>query len=274
MSLKSYKPVTPGQRGTVLVDRTSLWKGRAIKSLTQRFARTGGRNAAGRLTAYHRGGGHRRLYRAVDFKRKRFDDVATVERFEYDPGRTAFIALVRYVDETLSYILAPTGLSVGDQVVAASTADMRPGNALPLSAIPQGTFVHNVELKPGKGGQIARAAGASVRVLGRDEGYTLLKMTSGEVRRVPEACWATIGVLANSDHKNISLGKAGRNRWRGWRPHVRGVAMNPIDHPHGGGEGKTSGGRHPVSPWGVKTKGKRTRNNARTDRFIVQRRKK
>lgn len=273
MSLKSYRPITPGQRGTVLVDRSALWKGRPERSLTESLSRSGGRNARGRVTAYHRGGGHKRLYRNIDFKRTIRGAPGRVERFEYDPNRTAHLALLRYEDGQVKYILAPAKLSVGDKVVASEKADIVPGNALPLYAMPQGTFVHNVEMKPGKGGQLARSAGASVRVMGRDEGYVLLRLASGEVRRVLENCWATVGVVSNADHKNISLGKAGRNRWRGRRPHVRGVAMNPIDHPHGGGEGKTSGGRHPVSPWGVQTKGKRTRSNARTNQFIVKRRK-
>ena len=273
MSLKAYRPITPGQRGTVLVDRSALWKGRPVKTLVESLSRSGGRNAQGRITAYQRGGGHKRLYRSVDFKRSVRDDTGRVERFEYDPNRTAHLALVRYDDGRLLYILAPQKLSIGDSVLASEKADIVPGNALPLCKIPQGTYVHNVEMKPEKGGQLARSAGSSVRVMGRDEGYVLLRLSSGEVRRVPEKCWATVGVVSNADHKNISLGKAGRNRWRGWRPHVRGVAMNPIDHPHGGGEGKTSGGRHPVSPWGVQTKGKGTRCNARTDRFIVKRRK-
>jgi large subunit ribosomal protein L2 len=273
VSLKAYRPTTPGQRGTVLVDRSLLWRGRSIKTLTTRMAKTGGRNAVGRLTAYHRGGGHRKLYRSIDFKRMHRDVEGRVERVEYDPNRTTFIALVRYPDDVLSYILAPAKLGVGGAVVASEKADILPGNALPLRAIPPGTFVHNVEMKPGKGGQMARAAGAFARIMGRDEGYILLRLSSGEMRRVPEDCWASVGVLSNADHKNISLGKAGRNRWRGRRPCVRGVAMNPIDHPHGGGEGKTSGGRHPVSPWGLPAKGKRTRKNKRTDRLIVKRRK-
>ena len=273
MSLKTYRPITPGQRGTVLVDRSALWKGRPERSLTESLSRSGGRNSRGRVTAYQRGGGHKRLYRNIDFKRSVRGVPGRVERFEYDPNRTAHLALLRYEGGQVRYILAPAKLSVGDQVIASEKADIMPGNALPLHAMPQGTFVHNVEMKPGKGGQLARSAGSSVRVMGRDEGYVLLRLSSGEVRRILENCWATVGVVSNADHKNISLGKAGRNRWRGRRPHVRGVAMNPIDHPHGGGEGKTSGGRHPVSPWGLQTKGKRTRCNARTDQFIVKRRK-
>jgi len=272
MSLKFYKSITPGQRGTVLVDRSGLWKGRPLRSLTEGVRKTGGRAASGRVTAYQRGGGHKRRYRVIDFKRQKRDMAGIVERLEYDPNRTAFIALIRYEDGTYSYILAPQKLSLGDRVMASEKADIKPGNALPLHQIPQGTFLHNVEMKPLKGGQIARAAGASVRLLGLDEGYALLQMTSGEVRKIPEVCWATIGVLSNPDRKNESLGKAGRSRWRGIRPNVRGVAMNPIDHPHGGGEGRTSGGRHPVSPWGVPTKGKRTRTTKRTGFLIVKRR--
>ncbi|MEH0002152.1 MAG: 50S ribosomal protein L2 [Holosporaceae bacterium] len=272
MSLRVYKPVTPGQRGTVLIDRSKLWKKGPLRSLTQGMAKKGGRCATGRLTAYHRGGGHKKRYRLIDFKRQKYDVAGRVERFEYDPNRSAFIALVAYEDGEKAYILAPQKLEVGDTIVASEKADIKPGNALPLYAIPQGTFLHNVEMKIKKGGQIARAAGTSVRLLGRDGGYALLSMTSGEVRRISEQCWATVGVLSNPDRKNESLGKAGRNRWRGRRPHVRGVAMNPIDHPHGGGEGKTSGGRHPVSPWGQPTKGKRTRSNKRTDWWIVKRR--
>lgn len=272
MSLKSYNPVTPGLRGLVLVDRSNLWKGKPEKTLTEGLSRTGGRNMHGRLTAYQRGGGHKRSYRVVDFKRRNFGMVGTVERLEYDPNRTTFIALVVYENGEKSYILAPQNLSPGDKVVASERVDVRPGNAGLLKNIPVGTAVHNVELKIMKGGQLARSAGASAQVLGRDAGYVLLRLTSGEVRRVHGDCMASIGVLSNADHKNENLGKAGRNRWKGNRPHVRGVAMNPIDHPHGGGEGKTSGGRHPVTPWGIATKGKRTRKNKRTSHFIVKRR--
>jgi large subunit ribosomal protein L2 len=272
MGLKTYNPVTPSQRGLVLVDRSHLWKGKPEKALTVGLSRTGGRNVHGHLTAYHRGGGHKRSYRLVDFKRRNFDAIGTIERLEYDPNRTSFIALVAYENGEKSYILAPQKLSPGDKVVAGERVDVRPGNACFLKNIPVGTSVHNIELKVAKGGQLARSAGASAQVMGRDAGYVLLRLTSGEVRRVHGECMATIGVVSNSDHKNENLAKAGRNRWKGKRPHVRGVAMNPIDHPHGGGEGKTSGGRHPVTPWGISTKGKRTRKNKRTSVFIVKRR--
>jgi large subunit ribosomal protein L2 len=273
MALKSYKPITPGQRGLVLVDRSDLHKGDPIKSLTEGLHKHGGRNNTGRITQRRRGGGAKRRYRVVDFKRLKHDVSATVERLEYDPNRTAFIALIKYDDGELSYILAPQRLKVGDKVVAGSKVDVRPGNAMPLSSIPVGTIVHNVELKPGKGGQIARSAGTYVQVVGKDGSYVMLRMASGEQRMVRAECMATIGAVSNPDHQNISLGKAGRSRWLGRRPVVRGVAMNPVDHPHGGGEGRTSGGRHPVTPWGKPTKGKRTRNNKATDKFIVRRRK-
>ena len=272
MSLKSYNPTTPGQRGLVLVDRSHLWKGKPEKSFTVGLSRTGGRNVHGHLTSYQRGGGHKRSYRLVDFKRLKGGVSAVVERLEYDPNRTTFIALIRYDDGELSYILAPEKLSPGDRVESGDAVDVKPGNSMLLRHIPVGTHVHNVELKIGKGGQIARAAGTSAQILGRDIGYVLIRLSSGEVRRIRGECRATVGVLSNADHKNENLGKAGRNRWKGWRPHVRGVAMNPIDHPMGGGEGRTSGGRHPVSPWGKPTKGKRTRNNKRTAKFIVKRR--
>ena len=272
MGLKTYNPVTPSQRGLVLVDRSHLWKGKPEKALTVGLSRTGGRNVHGHLTAYHRGGGHKRSYRLVDFKRRNFDAIGTIERLEYDPNRTSFIALVAYENGEKSYILAPQKLSPGDKVVAGERVDVRPGNACFLKNIPVGTSVHNIELKVSKGGQLARSAGASAQVMGRDAGYVLLRLTSGEVRRINGDCMASIGVVSNADHKNENLAKAGRNRWKGKRPHVRGVAMNPIDHPHGGGEGKTSGGRHPVTPWGIATKGKRTRKNKRTSAFIVKRR--
>lgn len=272
MSLRAFKPTTPGVRGTVLVDRSGLWKGGPLKSLVRGVAKTGGRCAKGRVTAGNKGGGHRRRLRQVDFLRLRRDEPCTVQRLEYDPGRTAFLALVSYEDGQLSYILAPEGVKAGDMLVASESAEIVPGNALPLSVIPQGVFVHNVELKPRAGGKLVRSAGSSARLMGVDAGYAMLLMPSGEVRRVPSACWATVGSLSNPDKKNEVLGKAGRSRLRGRRPHVRGVAMNPIDHPHGGGEGRTSGGRHPVSPWGQSAKGKRTRRNRRTDKFLVKRR--
>ena len=271
MALKSFKPVTPGQRQLVIVDRSGLWKGEPVKALTHGLTKTGGRNNHGRMTARHKGGGHKRLYRMVDFKRRKFDVPATVERLEYDPNRSAFIALIRYQDGELSYILAPQRLGPGDTVVSGRHVDVKPGNAMPLASMPVGTIVHNVELKPGKGGQIARSAGAFVQIVGRgDAGYTILRLNSGEQRLVHGSCMASVGAVSNPDHANINIGKAGRNRWLGWRPHVRGVAMNPIDHPHGGGEGRTSGGRHPVTPWGKPTKGKKTRRNKATTKFIVR----
>jgi large subunit ribosomal protein L2 len=270
MALKTYKPTTPSQRQLVLVDRSELYKGKPVKGLTEGKHSTGGRNNYGRITVRWRGGGHKRAYRLVDFKRTKLDMPAVVERLEYDPNRTAFIALIRYQDGELSYILAPQRLAVGDSVVAAKQADVKPGNAMPLAAMPVGTIVHNVEMKPGRGGQIARSAGAYAQYVGRDAGNAILRLKSGEQRLVHQNCMATVGAVSNPDHANISIGKAGRNRWLGKKPSVRGVAMNPVDHPHGGGEGRTSGGRHPVTPWGKPTKGKKTRNNKRTDKFIVR----
>ena len=272
MALKSYNPVTPSTRQLVLVDRSELWKGKPVKGLTEGKRKTGGRNNNGRITAWRKSGGHKQRYRVIDFKRRKFDAPATVERLEYDPNRTAFIALVKYADGEQVYILAPQRLKVGDQVVAGEKADIKPGNALLLKNIPVGTIVHNVELKPGKGGQLARSAGTYVQLVGRDSGFALIRLASGETRKVAAECMATIGAVSNPDQQNISIGKAGRNRWLGVKPSVRGVAMNPIDHPHGGGEGRTSGGRHPVTPWGKGTKGTKTRNNKRTDQFIVRRR--
>ena len=272
MGLKQYRPTTPGQRGLVLIDRAGLWKGKPEKSLTEGLNRPGGRNNLGRVTARHRGGGHKRRYRVVDFKRLKAGVPAVVERLEFDPNRTAFIALIRYEDGELAYILAPQRLAVGDSVMAGPAADIKPGNALPLQNIPVGTIIHNVEMKCGKGGQIARSAGTYAQLIGKDQGYAQLRLSSGELRMVRAECMATIGAVSNPDQQNVKIGKAGRTRWLGWRPTVRGVAMNPIDHPHGGGEGKTSGGRHPVTPWGKPTKGKRTRNNKRTDHLIMRRR--
>jgi len=273
MALKSYKPTTPGQRQLVIVDRSELHKGDPVKTLTEGLRQKGGRNNYGRITVRWRGGGHKRRYRMVDFKRRKFDVSATVERLEYDPNRTAFIALIRYDDGELSYILAPQRLQPGDKVVSGERADIKPGNAMMLRNIPVGTIVHNVELKPGRGGQFARAAGSYVQLVGRDAGLALLRMSSGEVRMVRTDCMATIGAVSNPDQQNISIGKAGRNRWKGRRPSVRGVAMNPVDHPHGGGEGRTSGGRHPVTPWGKSTKGRKTRRNKKTDGMILRRRR-
>jgi large subunit ribosomal protein L2 len=270
MALKTFKPTTPGQRQLVLVDRSDLYKGKPVKALTEGLTKSGGRNNHGRVTVRFRGGGHKRTYRLVDFKRRKLDMPAKVERLEYDPNRSAFIALVTYSDGEQSYILAPQRLAVGDEVVAGAQVDVKPGNAMPLSAMPVGTIVHNIELKPGKGGQIARSAGTYAQLVGRDQGYAVLRLNSGEQRRVLGTCFATVGAVSNPDHANISLGKAGRTRWLGWRPHNRGVTMNPVDHPHGGGEGRTSGGRHPVTPWGKPTKGKKTRRNKATDKFIVR----
>ncbi|MAR87905.1 MAG: 50S ribosomal protein L2 [Rhodospirillaceae bacterium] len=274
MALKHYNPTTPSQRQLVTVDRSELWKGKPVKKLTRGLTKSGGRNNKGRITMWHRGGGHKRTYRIVDFKRRKLDVEGIVQRLEYDPNRTAFIALIEYDDGEQAYIIAPQRLGVGDKILAAQRADIKPGNAMPISSIPVGTIIHNVELKPGKGGQLARSAGAYVQLVGRESGYALLRLTSGEVRRVRAECMASIGAVSNPDQKNTNLGKAGRKRWLGRRPVVRGVVMNPIDHPHGGGEGRTSGGRHPVTPWGVPTKGKRTRNNKKTDRLIVRRRRK
>ena len=272
MALKKSNPITPGTRQLVQVDRSALYKGKPVKTLTEGLTKKGGRNNTGRITARRIGGGHKRRYRLVDFRRRKFDVPGTVERLEYDPNRTAFIALIRYEDDELAYILAPQRLGVGDQVVAGDRVDVKPGNAMPLRNMPVGTIVHNVELKPGKGGQLARSAGAYAQLVGRDMAYAQLKLTSGELRLVRGECMATVGAVSNQDQANIKLGKAGRKRWLGKRPAVRGVAMNPIDHPHGGGEGRTSGGRHPVTPWGKPTKGRKTRNNKATDRYIVRRR--
>lgn len=270
MALKTYNPTTPSQRQLVTVSREGLHKGKPVKTLTEGLTGSGGRNNNGRVTARRRGGGHKRTYRIVDFKRAKLDVEGTIERLEYDPNRSAFIALVNYADGEQAYILAPQRVGPGDKIVAAQRADVRPGNAMPLQAMPVGTIVHNIEMKPGKGGQIARAAGAYAQYVGRDQGYAILKLNSGEQRLVHQSCMATVGAVSNPDHSNINIGKAGRNRWLGKRPSVRGVAMNPIDHPHGGGEGRTSGGRHPVTPWGKPTKGKKTRSNKQTDKFIAR----
>ena len=269
MALKNFNPTTPGQRHLILVDRSELWKGKPVKALTEGLRQKGGRNNAGRITVRWRGGGHKRRYRLVDFKRRKDDAPAVVERLEYDPNRTAFIALIRYADGEQSYILAPQRLRPGDTVVSGDRVDVKPGNAMPLRNMPLGTIVHNVEMKAGKGGQIARSAGTYVQLVGRDQGYALIRLSSGELRMVRSECRATIGAVSNPDQQNIVIGKAGRNRWLGRRPSVRGVAMNPIDHPHGGGEGRTSGGRHPVTPWGFPTKGKKTRRNKSTNKFII-----
>ena len=274
MALKTYKPTTPAQRQLVLVDRSGLYKGKPLKALTEGKISTGGRNNLGRITTRFRGGGHKKAYRTVDFKRTKHDSPATVERIEYDPNRTAFIALIKYRDGEQAYILAPQRLAAGDTIVAGEYVDVKPGNAMPAGNIPIGTIVHNIEIKIGKGGQLARSAGTYVQLVGKDAGYAQLKLNSGEVRLVPAVCLATVGAVSNPDNQNTVVGKAGRTRWLGRRPVVRGVAMNPVDHPHGGGEGKTSGGRHPVTPWGQPTRGFKTRNNKRTNKFIVTRKSK
>ena len=273
MALKHFNPVTASLRGTVLIDRSELWKGKPVKGLTEGKHSTGGRNNHGRITSRFRGGGHKQAYRIVDFKRRKYDVAATVERLEYDPNRTAFIALIKYADGELSYILAPQRLKVGDPVISGARVDIKPGNAMPLAAIPVGTIIHNIELKVGAGGKMARSAGTFAQLVGKDQGYAQIKLTSGELRVVRAECMATIGAVSNADHQNQQIGKAGRSRWLGRKPHNRGVVMNPVDHPHGGGEGRTSGGRHPVTPWGVPTKGYKTRSNKRTDDFIIRRAK-
>ena len=270
MALKQFNPTSPGRRQLVLVDKSDLHKGRPEKSLVEGLTKSGGRGGNGRIAVRFRGGGAKRLYRKVDFKRRKFDVPATVERLEYDPNRSAFIALIKYEDGELSYILAPQRLKVGDMVIAAEKADVKPGNAMPLRGMPIGTIIHNVEMKPMKGGQIARSAGGYAQLVGRDAGYAQIRLNSGELRMVMDTCIATVGAVSNPDHMNENLGKAGRSRHKGRRPHVRGVAMNPIDHPHGGGEGRTSGGRHPVTPWGKPTKGRKTRKNKATDKFIIR----
>ena len=269
MALKSYNPVTPGQRQLVLVDRSGLHTGAPVKALTEGANSSGGRNNGGGITSRYRGGGHKKAYRKIDFRRRRFDAPAKVERLEYDPNRTGFIALIKYEDGELAYILAPQRLAAGDTVVAGEYVDVKPGNAMPLANIPVGTIIHNIELKVGKGGQIARSAGTYAQIVGRDGAYVILRLNSGEQRLAHGRCIATVGAVSNPDNMNISIGKAGRTRWMGRMPHNRGVTMNPIDHPHGGGEGRTSGGRHPVTPWGFPTKGKKTRTNKRTTKFII-----
>ncbi|GAN70272.1 50S ribosomal protein L2 [Acetobacter syzygii] len=273
MALKHFNPVTPSLRGTVLIDRADLWKGKPVKQLTEGKNKSGGRNNNGRITSRFRGGGHKQSYRYVDFKRRKFDVLGTVERLEYDPNRTAFIALVKYEDGELAYILAPQRLKVGDNVIAGARVDIKPGNAMPLASIPVGTIIHNIELKQGAGGKLARSAGTYAQLVGKDSGYAQIKLQSGELRVVRGECMATVGAVSNPDNMNQHMGKAGRSRWLGRRPHNRGVVMNPVDHPHGGGEGRTSGGRHPVTPWGKPTKGYKTRVNKRTDGLIIRRRK-
>jgi len=270
MALKKFKPTTPSRRQLVLVDRSELWSGDPVKSLTEGLNSKAGRNNTGRITVRRRGGGAKKTYRRVDFKRRKFDIEAKVERLEYDPNRTAFIALVKYLDGEQAYILAPQRLKAGDKVIAGEKVDIKPGNAMPLKAMPVGTIIHNVELKPGKGGQIARSAGTYAQLVGRDGAHAQVRMQSGEVRLVLGDCMATVGAVSNPDNMNQNIGKAGRNRHKGKRPSVRGVVMNPVDHPHGGGEGRTSGGRHPVTPWGKPTKGAKTRSNKQTDKMILR----
>ena len=267
MALRTYNPVTPSLRGTVLVDKTGLWKGKPVKALTKGSSSTGGRNAQGRTTSRFRGGGHKQAYRQIDFKRRKWDATGTVERIEYDPNRSAHIALVKYEDGELAYILAPQRLGVGDQVIAGERVDVKPGNAMPLSSMPIGTIIYNVEMRAGRGGQIARSAGTFAQLVGRDQGYAILRLSSGEQRTVRAECMASVGAVSNPDHSNQKIGKAGRNRWKGWRPHVRGEVMNPVDHPHGG---RTRGGRHPVSPTGKSAKGAKTRTNKATQKYILR----
>jgi large subunit ribosomal protein L2 len=274
MALKQFKPVTASLRGTVLIDRSGLWKGKPVKALTEGKSHSGGRNNHGRITSFFRGGGHKQSYRIVDFRRRKFDVPGVIERLEYDPNRTAFIALVKYADGELAYILAPQRVKSGDAVIAGVKVDIKPGNAMQLSSIPVGTIIHNIEMKQGAGGKIARSAGQFAQLVGKDSGYAQVKLMSGELRVVRGECMATIGAVSNPDNSNQSLGKAGRARWLGRKPHTRGVVMNPVDHPHGGGEGRTSGGRHPVTPWGKPTKGYKTRVNKRTDSLIIRRRNK
>ena len=274
MTLKILKPTTPGQRGTVLVSKSHLWKGDPHKSLVTKQHSTGGRNNQGRITSRRMGGGVKRKYRLIDFKRNKFDISAEVIRNEYDPNRSAFISLLKYEDGVFSYILSPQKIKVGDKVISGENVEIKEGNSLPLKNIPVGTSVHNIELKPGAGGQLARSAGTSVQIISKEDLYVQLKLVSGEIRLVNKNCLATIGIVSNADNKNTKLGKAGRKRYLGFRPKVRGVVMNPVDHPHGGGEGRTSGGRHPVTPWGKATKGKKTRTNKKTNVFILKRRKK
>ena len=274
MSLKTFKSYTKSTRGTVLVDKKGLWKGKPLKSLTAGKHSTGGRNNLGRITSRHKGAGHKNKSREIDFYRKKDDIKAKVERIEYDPNRSAYVALIKYEDNVMNYIIAPTNVETGHEIISGRNKDIKIGNCMPLSDIPAGTNIHNIELSPGGGGKLVRSAGSSAEVTGTDENYCIIKLKSGEIRKVINTARATIGVVSNSDHQNIKIGKAGRNRWKGIRPQTRGVAMNPVDHPHGGGEGKTSGGRSPVSPWGQSAKGLKTRTNKRTNKFIISRKKK
>ena len=270
MAIRKLKPDTPSRRFMSVSTFEEITKKFPERKLTVALKKTGGRNNLGRITSRRRGGGHKRLYRKIDFKRNKLDISATVERLEYDPNRSAFIALLKYDDGELSYIVAPQRLSVGDKVISSEKADIKPGNTMPMKKMPIGTIIHNIEMKPGKGAQLIRSAGTFAQLVGRDQGMAILKLTSGEQRLIPDVCKATVGAVSNPDNSNTKLAKAGRNRWKGKRPSVRGVVMNPVDHPHGGGEGKTSGGRHPVTPWGVPTKGKKTRSNKDSDKFIVR----
>ena len=274
MSLKTFKSYTKSSRGTVLVDRKNLWKGKSFKSLTTGQHSTGGRNNLGRITSRHKGAGHKHKYREIDFYRKKDDMNATIERIEYDPNRSAYLALVKYEDSTMNYILAPNKIKVGDEVVSGKNKEIKIGNCMPLSDIPTGTDIHNIELTPNGGGKLSRSAGSTAQISGLFENYCIVKLSSGEIRKIINSARATIGSLSNPDHQNIKIGKAGRNRWKGIRPQTRGVVMNPVDHPHGGGEGKTSGGRDPVSPWGQSAKGLKTRKNKTTNKYIISRRKK
>jgi large subunit ribosomal protein L2 len=274
MALKSFKPYTKSTRGTILVDRSDLWKGKPEKKLTKFKKRAVGRNNQGRITTRHKSMGHKKRYRLIDFKRSKMDMPATIKRFEYDPYRSANIMLVEYQDKTLGYVLGVQGLKIGDQIISSEKTEVQAGNAMAIKNIPAGTSVHNIELTPGKGGVLSRSAGSSAQIMGQDQDYTLIKLGSGETRKILSRCKATIGQVSNVDNKNQKIGKAGRSRWMGIRPTVRGVVMNPVDHPHGGGEGKTSGGRNPVTPWGQGTRGLKTRNNKKTDKFIISRKKK
>ena len=274
MALKIFKSYTKSTRGTVLVDRKNLWKGKPLKTLTTGKSSTGGRNNFGRITSRHRGAGHKNRYREIDFYRKKDDMKAKIERIEYDPNRSAFVALIKYEDNVKNYIIAPTNVKTGHEIISGRNKDIKIGNCMPLSDIPAGTNIHNIEISPGGGGKLVRSAGSSAEITGMDDNYCIIKLKSGEIRKIINTARATIGVVSNSDHQNIKIGKAGRNRWKGKRPQSRGVAMNPVDHPHGGGEGKTSGGRSPVSPWGQSAKGLKTRKNKRTNKFIITRKKK
>jgi len=275
MALKKFNPMTPGQRQLVQIDRSDLYKGKPEKALTEGLNKSGGRNNKGRITARHIGGGHKRRYRVIDWKRTKFGVEGTIERLEYDPNRTAFIALVQYTDGEKAYIIAPQRIQIGDKIIAGEKVDIKPGNAMPLKSMPVGTIIHNIEMKPGKGAQMIRSAGSYAQLVGRDQGYAQIKLASGELRVVRGECMAVVGAVSNPDHMNTNDGKAGRSRWKGRRPSVRGVVMNPVDHPHGGGEGKSSGGRNPVTPWGVPTKGYKTRKKGKaSDKYIIRRRKK